>query len=204
MMSCRFGGAAPIATTRWIYLRMIEENARHNGHADLIRECIDGATGDGSTRRGLAHASPAAGNWLPAGSRADALASLTVSARYAPNGRPTAPSLPRPARTCTPSVAGSCATARPTNKHRPKRPEHARTMLDDLPRTTGQMIRRSSHEPGPCPPRARKGVTHGDSRSFTAQPAARLTCAAAGPAGRVHLLCKQGSRLEAPGRASGR
>ena len=31
---------------RWIYLHMIEEYARHNGHADLIRECIDGVTGD--------------------------------------------------------------------------------------------------------------------------------------------------------------
>jgi uncharacterized damage-inducible protein DinB len=31
---------------RWIYLHMIEEYARHNGHADLIRERIDGMTGD--------------------------------------------------------------------------------------------------------------------------------------------------------------
>jgi uncharacterized damage-inducible protein DinB len=31
---------------RWIFLHMIEEYARHNGHADLIRERIDGATGD--------------------------------------------------------------------------------------------------------------------------------------------------------------
>jgi Protein of unknown function (DUF664) len=31
---------------RWIYIHMIEEYARHNGHADLIREAIDGATGD--------------------------------------------------------------------------------------------------------------------------------------------------------------
>jgi uncharacterized damage-inducible protein DinB len=30
---------------RWIYLHMIEEYARHNGHADLIRERIDGTTG---------------------------------------------------------------------------------------------------------------------------------------------------------------
>ena len=30
---------------RWIYLHMIEEYARHNGHADLIRERIDGVTG---------------------------------------------------------------------------------------------------------------------------------------------------------------
>jgi Protein of unknown function (DUF664) len=31
---------------RWIRLHMIEEHARHNGHADLLRERIDGATGD--------------------------------------------------------------------------------------------------------------------------------------------------------------
>jgi uncharacterized damage-inducible protein DinB len=30
---------------RWIYVHMIEEYARHNGHADLVREAIDGATG---------------------------------------------------------------------------------------------------------------------------------------------------------------
>ncbi|MFD9396659.1 DinB family protein [Streptomyces sp. NPDC060000] len=31
---------------RWIYTHMIEEYARHNGHADLIRERIDGSAGD--------------------------------------------------------------------------------------------------------------------------------------------------------------
>ncbi|AUY53426.1 DUF664 domain-containing protein [Streptomyces sp. CB01881] len=30
---------------RWIYVHMIEEYARHNGHADLLRERIDGTTG---------------------------------------------------------------------------------------------------------------------------------------------------------------
>jgi hypothetical protein len=30
---------------RWIYIHMIEEYARHCGHADLIRELIDGTTG---------------------------------------------------------------------------------------------------------------------------------------------------------------
>jgi hypothetical protein len=29
----------------WIYVHMIEEYARHNRHADLIRELIDGAVG---------------------------------------------------------------------------------------------------------------------------------------------------------------
>ena len=32
---------------RWVYVHMIEEYARHNGHADLIRERIDGVTGCG-------------------------------------------------------------------------------------------------------------------------------------------------------------
>ena len=30
---------------RWIYVHMIEEYARHNGHADLIREMVDGRVG---------------------------------------------------------------------------------------------------------------------------------------------------------------
>ncbi len=31
---------------RWILLHMIEETARHAGHADLLREALDGRTGD--------------------------------------------------------------------------------------------------------------------------------------------------------------
>lgn len=31
---------------RWIYVHMIEEMARHAGHADVLREQIDGTTGD--------------------------------------------------------------------------------------------------------------------------------------------------------------
>jgi hypothetical protein len=31
---------------RWLMAHMIEEYARHNGHADLLREAIDGATGE--------------------------------------------------------------------------------------------------------------------------------------------------------------
>jgi uncharacterized damage-inducible protein DinB len=30
---------------RWIYTHMIEEYARHNGHADLLRELVDGEVG---------------------------------------------------------------------------------------------------------------------------------------------------------------
>jgi uncharacterized damage-inducible protein DinB len=38
------GRATP--TLRWVLVHMIEEYARHNGHADLLRESIDGQTGD--------------------------------------------------------------------------------------------------------------------------------------------------------------
>lgn len=31
---------------RWAYTHMIEEYTRHNGHADLLREAIDGVVGD--------------------------------------------------------------------------------------------------------------------------------------------------------------
>lgn len=41
------GGPDPRTTTlRRIIVHMIEEYARHCGHADLLREAIDGATGD--------------------------------------------------------------------------------------------------------------------------------------------------------------
>jgi hypothetical protein len=33
-------------TLRWILVHLIEEYARHCGHADLLREAVDGATGD--------------------------------------------------------------------------------------------------------------------------------------------------------------
>jgi hypothetical protein len=32
-------------SVRWVYVHMVEEYARHNGHADLLRERIDGQTG---------------------------------------------------------------------------------------------------------------------------------------------------------------
>jgi uncharacterized damage-inducible protein DinB len=33
-------------TLCWIFVHMIEETARHNGHADILREQLDGTTGD--------------------------------------------------------------------------------------------------------------------------------------------------------------
>ena len=41
--SAREGGRF---TLRWILVHMIEEYARHNGHADLLRESVDGQTGE--------------------------------------------------------------------------------------------------------------------------------------------------------------
>lgn len=42
--AARQGRSGPISL-RWILVHMVEEYARHVGHADLIRESIDGSTG---------------------------------------------------------------------------------------------------------------------------------------------------------------
>ena len=44
-LAARQGPHGP-TSLRWILIHMIEEYARHCGHADLIREAIDGAVGD--------------------------------------------------------------------------------------------------------------------------------------------------------------
>jgi uncharacterized damage-inducible protein DinB len=33
-------------TLRWVILHLVEENARHNGHLDILRELADGTRGD--------------------------------------------------------------------------------------------------------------------------------------------------------------
>jgi hypothetical protein len=38
--------AQSVYSLRWILVHLIEEHARHCGHADLLRQAIDGATGD--------------------------------------------------------------------------------------------------------------------------------------------------------------
>jgi uncharacterized damage-inducible protein DinB len=43
-VSTRVGGRP--FTLRWLMLHMIEETARHAGHADLLREAIDGSVGE--------------------------------------------------------------------------------------------------------------------------------------------------------------
>lgn len=40
----KYGGET--ISLRWILAHMIEEYSRHNGHADLLRQCIDGSTGE--------------------------------------------------------------------------------------------------------------------------------------------------------------
>ena len=34
------------ASLRWVLVHLVEEYARHNGHADLLREAVDGTTGE--------------------------------------------------------------------------------------------------------------------------------------------------------------
>jgi len=40
-----WGGQARVSL-RWVLVHMIEEYARHNGHADLLRQAVDGQTGE--------------------------------------------------------------------------------------------------------------------------------------------------------------
>jgi uncharacterized damage-inducible protein DinB len=46
VLSTGLTGRGNRVSLRWILVHMIEEYARHNGHADLLRERIDGVTGD--------------------------------------------------------------------------------------------------------------------------------------------------------------
>jgi uncharacterized damage-inducible protein DinB len=46
VLSKEAGRTGEAFSLRWILTHMIEEYARHNGHADLLRETVDGATGD--------------------------------------------------------------------------------------------------------------------------------------------------------------
>lgn len=45
-VSDEIGKVMKPTSLRWVYQHMIEEYARHNGHADIIREAIDGSVGD--------------------------------------------------------------------------------------------------------------------------------------------------------------
>jgi hypothetical protein len=42
---CRAPGELGPANLRWVLTHLLEETARHAGHADLLRELLDGATG---------------------------------------------------------------------------------------------------------------------------------------------------------------
>jgi uncharacterized damage-inducible protein DinB len=42
---CRRPEADPPVSLRWVLMHLLEETARHAGHADILRELIDGRTG---------------------------------------------------------------------------------------------------------------------------------------------------------------
>ena len=42
---CQLGDERSAVDLRWIMAHLLEETARHAGHADIIRELLDGATG---------------------------------------------------------------------------------------------------------------------------------------------------------------
>lgn len=43
--SCRDVGDESPVNLRWVLMHLLEETARHAGHADILRELIDGTTG---------------------------------------------------------------------------------------------------------------------------------------------------------------
>jgi len=42
---CADTGAESMVNLRWVLMHLLEETARHAGHADILRELIDGQTG---------------------------------------------------------------------------------------------------------------------------------------------------------------
>ena len=42
---CRRPDVDPSPSLRWVLMHVLEETARHAGHADILRELIDGRTG---------------------------------------------------------------------------------------------------------------------------------------------------------------
>ena len=42
---CRDVGDEPPVNLRWVLMHLLEETARHAGHADILREVADGSTG---------------------------------------------------------------------------------------------------------------------------------------------------------------
>ena len=42
---CRAPDSEPVPDLRWVVSHLLEETARHAGHADILRELIDGSTG---------------------------------------------------------------------------------------------------------------------------------------------------------------
>ena len=43
--ACREVGDESMVNLRWVLMHLLEETARHAGHADILRELVDGATG---------------------------------------------------------------------------------------------------------------------------------------------------------------
>ena len=42
---CRRPDPGEPVSLRWVLMHLLEETARHAGHADILRELIDGSTG---------------------------------------------------------------------------------------------------------------------------------------------------------------
>jgi hypothetical protein len=114
-------------------------------------------------------------------------------ARCRAAGRPSALTTPRPRAARMQTVCARCEECLP----RPGGPDACRLSLA----RPGARTRPLSRQPegGPRAPHVPvRRVTHGDSRSFTEQPALLLTCATAGPAGLSTSFASRGSGGSSP------
>lgn len=86
---CRLEGEERVSL-RWVLLHLINETARHAGHADAVRELLDGTTGEQSRRRPvpLTHPHPLASQRADRGIGAPCPAQDSAGAGTRQNGRP--------------------------------------------------------------------------------------------------------------------
>ncbi len=74
----QFPKARESLTVRWVLAHLIEETARHAGHADIVRESIDGAIGNGQADQNIPQRSAA--EWEAYRSRLEEVARAAAAA----------------------------------------------------------------------------------------------------------------------------
>ena len=138
-------------SVRWVYVHMIEEYARHNGHADLLRERIDGKTGSEGRpgqKAGGRPVLPCARPAVAAGTRvAGSRALVPIAAADASSGEITvtvAPPSLRPVRTSRSGIDVGSGESMPSGEITTIRAAPAARSALSADRTPPSMYRRPS------------------------------------------------------------